>query len=130
MNAYKVTPRHHLLEIPYLPSHIPLYMWLTYYTIFAEKKARKVPLAHHLGVTILQLTRSSTESFANCKVFENAMVNKTEGSGNKSLLHRCNCTNIIIQYIMVATFSGMFKIGGSAKNSIQFVVVYAFLQKW
>ena len=44
------------------------------------------------------------------------MVNKTEGSGNKSLLHRCNCTNIIIQYIMVATVSGMFKIGGSAKT--------------
>ena len=49
MNACKVTPRHHLLVIPYLPSHIPLHMWLTYYKIFAEKKVRKVPPVHHLG---------------------------------------------------------------------------------
>ena len=44
INAYKVTPRYHLLVIPYLPSHIPLYMWLTCYEIFAEKKAQKVTL--------------------------------------------------------------------------------------
>ena len=58
-------------------------MWLTCYEIFAEKKAHKVPLVHHLGVTILQLACSSTKSFANRKVFENAIVNKTEGVGKK-----------------------------------------------
>ena len=80
-----------------------------------KKKACKVPLVHHLGVTIPQLTCSSTKSLANCIVFENTLVNTTEGVMKKSLLHCCYCTNIVIQH-MVATISGMFKIGGSAKK--------------
>ena len=44
-----------------------------------------------------------------------AIVNKTEEVGKKSVLHCCYCRNIIIQY-MIATISGMFIIGDSAKT--------------